>query len=47
VLNAIGVAHQRRTEMELKWRKMGSPQTRAQKEFVRNYIKASNATLNL
>ena len=38
VLSAINEAHNKRTEMLPKWRKMGSPQTRSQKDFVRQYM---------
>jgi hypothetical protein len=38
ILTAINEAHNQRTEMLPKWRKMGSPQTKSQKTFVQQYL---------
>lgn len=38
--------HSRRSEMKERWRKIGSPQTRDQKEFVRRFFKAIRYTRN-
>lgn len=38
ILSSINKAHSKRTEMLQKWRKMGSPQTKIQKDFVKHYI---------
>jgi len=39
ILSCINKAHGQRSEMLPKWRKMGSPQTKTQKDFVKQYIK--------
>jgi hypothetical protein len=36
-LSDVFHAHQRRTEMKARWRKLGAPQTAAQKRCVRSY----------
>ena len=38
-LEAVQAAHKERTEMKPKWRKMGAPQTLAQKRFVVKELK--------
>lgn len=37
-INRIYRAHQRRTEMKPKWRKLGSPQREKQKDIIRKYL---------
>jgi protein-tyrosine phosphatase len=37
-LKDVYSSHQRRTEMDEKWRKMGAPQSRSQKAFVTSYL---------
>ena len=36
-LKTVYSAHQRRKNMKTRWRKMGSPQRKSQKEFVNNF----------